>query len=167
MKAKLSVVVLPLLLLLSACASDSSRPDAAQSGSAGGAGQAPHAAATAGATSGGASVADHVATRVVYFDFDSDDLRADALRIVDGWAAYLVANPNARVRLAGHADERGTREYNVGLGERRGNAVERALTARGASSRQIDVISFGEERPVALGHNEQAWSQNRRVELTD
>lgn len=166
MKAKLLVTALPLLLL-SACASDSSRTDAERSASAGGAGQAPRAVAAPGATTGGATVADRVANRVVYFDFDSDDLRPDALAIVDSWAAYLLANPDARVRLAGHADERGTREYNVGLGERRGNAVERALMARGASSRQVDVISFGEERPVAPGHDEQSWAQNRRVELTD
>ena len=69
------------------------------------------------------------------------------------------------MRLEGHTDERGTREYNVALGERRGNAVLQAMTARGVSERQLSVTSFGEERPVSLGHDESAWSQNRRVEI--
>ena len=80
-------------------------------------------------------------------------------------AKYLTRNPGTRVRLEGHADERGTREYNVGLGERRANAVRDALLLRGVSARQISVVSYGEERPVSLGHNERAWDQNRRVEF--
>jgi peptidoglycan-associated lipoprotein len=102
---------------------------------------------------------------VLYFEFDSSELNQEGQAIAEAWAQYLAANPGVRVRLEGHADERGTREYNVGLGERRANAVQQALSSRGVGQRQISVSSFGEERPVALGHDEAAWSQNRRVEI--
>ena len=101
----------------------------------------------------------------VYFDFDKSNIRPDAYDILDAHAAFLSANPSASVRLEGHADERGTREYNLALGERRGNAAANYLTAKGASSSQIQVVSYGEERPLAEGHSESSWAQNRRVEL--
>lgn len=103
--------------------------------------------------------------RVVYFDFDSYDIRYDAQALLSAHAAYLSANSGARVRVEGHADERGTREYNMALGERRAKAAAAYLTSKGASTSQIEVISYGEERPAALGHEESSWSQNRRVEL--
>ena len=106
-----------------------------------------------------------ISQRIVYFDFDSSAVRSRDLETVANHAKYLTRNPNTRVRLEGHADERGTREYNVGLGERRANAVRDALLLRGVSARQISVVSYGEERPVSLGHNERAWDQNRRVEF--
>ncbi|PIE41920.1 MAG: peptidoglycan-associated lipoprotein [Gammaproteobacteria bacterium] len=102
---------------------------------------------------------------VVFFDFDKSNIRPDAYNTLKAHAAYLSANPSAAVRLEGHTDERGTREYNLALGERRGIAASNYLTANGASSSQITVITYGEERPVAEGHNEAAWSQNRRVEI--
>jgi len=80
-------------------------------------------------------------------------------------ATYLSAHPGAQVTLEGHADERGTREYNLGLGERRGNSVRDALLAQGANARQIDVVSYGEERPVCRESDESCWWQNRRVEI--
>ena len=101
----------------------------------------------------------------VYFDFDKSNVRPDAYEILKAHAAYLSANPSVSVRLEGHADERGTREYNLALGERRGNAASNYLTANGASSSQIQVVSYGEERPVAEANNESAWAQNRRVEI--
>lgn len=101
----------------------------------------------------------------VYFDFDKSNVRPDAVDTLRAHAAYLSANPGVSVRLEGHCDERGTREYNLALGERRGNSVANFLTANGASTSQIEVISYGEERPVAEGHNEAAWARNRRVEL--
>ena len=82
-----------------------------------------------------------------------------------GHAAYLRQFPDARVRLEGNTDERGSREYNLGLGERRGNAVQSALSAAGASSSQLNVVSYGEERPVCRQHDEACWSKNRRVEI--
>ena len=75
----------------------------------------------------------------------------------------MVANPGTRIRLEGHTDERGTREYNIALGERRAKSVERAMMLRGVAKNQISVISYGEENPVALGSNEDAWAKNRRV----
>ena len=106
-----------------------------------------------------------MSSTVVYFDFDKSNVRPDAYMTLKAHAAYLSANPGLSVRLEGHADERGTREYNLALGERRGNAAANYLTANGASSSQIQVVSYGEERPVAEGHNESSWAQNRRVEL--
>jgi peptidoglycan-associated lipoprotein len=103
--------------------------------------------------------------RIVYFDFDRAEIKSQDVPVIEAQARYLTANPNLRVRLEGHTDERGTREYNMGLGERRSNSVRDALLVRGVSARQLIVVSYGEERPVALGHNEEAWAQNRRVEF--
>ena len=102
---------------------------------------------------------------VFYFDFDKAVVKADAFEDLSAHAKYLSANPEARVVLEGHADERGTREYNMALGERRAKAVSRFLTVQGAGSNQIEVVSYGEERPAVMGHDESSWSQNRRVEL--
>lgn len=113
----------------------------------------------------GANQAVDISQRVVHFEFDSSALKAKDLEIVSNHAKYLSRNSGTRVRLEGHADERGTREYNVGLGERRANAVRDALLLRGVSARQISVVSYGEERPVSLDHNERAWAENRRVEF--
>jgi len=106
-----------------------------------------------------------LAQRTVYFAFDSTELSADGKAVVARFSKYLASHPTAKVRLEGHADERGTREYNVGLGERRGNAVQQALVAGGASASQISVVSYGEERPADPGHDEAAWGKNRRVEI--
>lgn len=103
--------------------------------------------------------------RVVYFDFDKANIRPDAIATLQAHAQYLSKNPGARVRVEGHADERGTREYNMALGERRAKAAASFLAANGASASQLEIISYGEERPVALGHEEGSWSQNRRSEL--
>ena len=101
----------------------------------------------------------------VYFDFDKSDIKPDSQAVVASWATYLSANPTSKVRLEGNTDERGTREYNIGLGERRANAVAQALEARGVSASQLTTVSYGKERPVALGHDEASWGQNRRVDL--
>lgn len=103
--------------------------------------------------------------RTVYFDFDSSEVKPGDREVIMAHAQYLAGNPDAKVVLEGHADERGTREYNIALGERRAKAVAQLMLLQGASQSQIDVISFGEERPVALGHDESAWSANRRVEI--
>ncbi len=102
---------------------------------------------------------------VIYFEFDSSEVRAQDQDIVAGHATMLNSNPNLRVRLEGHADERGSREYNIGLGERRAQSVRRALMFQGARTPQIRTVSFGEERPAAMGSTESAYSQNRRVEI--
>ena len=103
--------------------------------------------------------------RVVYFDLDQDSLKPEFQAIMGCHAKYLRDRPSARISLEGHADERGSREYNLGLGERRGNAVNSALQAAGGSASQLTVVSYGEERPVATGSDEASWSQNRRVEI--
>lgn len=106
-----------------------------------------------------------LSNNVIYFEFDSSVINADGDAVVEKYAAYLQANPASRVRLEGHADERGTREYNVGLGERRANAVESALQARGVNANQLSLLSYGEERPAVQGQGEAAWAQNRRVQI--
>ena len=103
--------------------------------------------------------------RVVYFDLDQDALKPEFQAIVGCHAKYLRDRPSARITLQGNADERGSREYNLGLGERRGNAVNSALQAAGGSASQLEVVSFGEERPVCTESGESCWSQNRRVEI--
>ena len=103
--------------------------------------------------------------RVVYFDFDKSEVKSEYRAIVAAHAAYVSANGSARVTLEGHADERGTREYNLGLGERRGNAISGLLSAAGAMGSQLDTVSYGEERPVCRVSDDSCWSQNRRVEI--
>jgi peptidoglycan-associated lipoprotein len=104
-------------------------------------------------------------TRVVYFDLDKTDIHSEFQAAISCHAAYLRQFPGARVTLEGNADERGTREYNLGLGERRGNSVSSALSGAGASSSQLNVVSYGEERPVCREHGEGCWQKNRRVEI--
>lgn len=103
--------------------------------------------------------------RVVYFDFDKSVIKPEFQQIMACHAKYLQDRPSARVRLEGNTDERGSREYNLGLGERRGNAVEAALEANGASASQITVVSYGEERPVCREHTDSCWAKNRRVNI--
>lgn len=103
--------------------------------------------------------------RVVYFDFDSYEVRPDGRAVVEANARYLTSNPGAAVILEGHTDERGTREYNIGLGDRRAEAVRRLMNALGVSPQQIRTISYGEERPAVAGHDETSYNQNRRVEI--
>ena len=106
-----------------------------------------------------------LSVRIIYFEYDSSEIRPQYRATVEAHAAYLKANPNAIVTLEGHADERGSREYNLALGERRALSVKNQLTLLGASAGQIRTVSYGEERPTANGHDESAWSQNRRVEI--
>ena len=103
--------------------------------------------------------------RVIYFDFDKSEVRAEYRPIVAAHASYVASHGSSRVTLEGHADERGTREYNLGLGERRGNSVSGLLSAAGAMGSQLDNVSYGEERPVCRVSDEDCWGQNRRVEI--
>jgi peptidoglycan-associated lipoprotein len=164
MNTYLRITACVALLSLAACTKDETRP--AEDPSAGAATTTPYtepAPSTAEVTTSAAAELPNV--RTIYFEFDSSELSGDGRQLAEAWAAYLAANPNARARLEGHCDERGTREYNVALGERRANAVRQVLTSRGASARQLSVTSYGEERPVSAGHDESAWQQNRRVEI--
>ncbi len=104
-----------------------------------------------------------LAQRVIYFDYDQSTIRSEYRELIALHARYLSENPGARMTLEGHADERGTREYNLALGERRGQAVANLMKAQGASDHQINVVSYGEERPEATCSNDSCWSQNRRA----
>ena len=102
-------------------------------------------------------------TLVIYFDFDSSDVHPDDEVVVEAHAQYLARDANLSVVLEGHADERGSREYNVALGERRANGVRDRLRLLGVADHQISTVSYGEELPEAIGHEEESWSRNRRV----
>ncbi len=164
-----------LSLGLSGCASHKPKPggqSGTESGAAGQGGVSGLGAGPAG-SAGSGSPDDEVAgpqgaqlaKRIVYFDFDNSEIKGEGTDIVAAHAKYLSSNPSARVRLEGHTDERGSREYNVGLGERRAQSVRRALMLQGASDGQISTVSYGEERPAEAGHDEAAWAKNRRVEI--
>lgn len=103
--------------------------------------------------------------RVIYFDFDASTLSDEGMRLIRAHGEFLAANPQRRMLIEGHTDERGSREYNLALGERRADAVRQALLLNGASSAQLSTVSFGEESPAVLGSSEAAWAQNRRAEL--
>lgn len=102
---------------------------------------------------------------MIYFDYDKSDLKPEARATLDAKLPLLRANANVRIRIAGHTDERGSDEYNIALGQRRAAAAKAYLVANGIAADRIDVVSFGEDRPAAMGSNEAAWSQNRRDEF--
>ena len=103
--------------------------------------------------------------RSIYFEFDSFTVADQYKPIVEAHAKYLQANRSARVSLQGHADERGSREYNIALGQKRADAVKRMMTLMGVQETAIETVSFGEEKPRNLGHDEAAWAENRRVDI--
>jgi len=125
-------------------------------------------AATGGAPAGTAqeqALAALKARSVIYFEYDSSEIRSEYVQVVAAHAAYLTKFPTARVRLEGHTDERGSREYNIGLGERRAQTVRKALQLQGVADAQVATVSYGEERPAVEGSDEAVYAQNRRVEL--
>jgi peptidoglycan-associated lipoprotein len=136
-------------------------------------------ASTAGTTPGGVSGTQQgtgaanplsdpnniLSKRSVYFEFDSFTVADQYKPIVEAHARYLAANRNARVTLQGHADERGSREYNIALGQKRADAVKRMMTVMGIQDTMIETVSFGKEKPRNMGHDEAAWAENRRVDI--
>lgn len=118
-----------------------------------------------GSANGEVTMADLLTVRLVHFDYDSSDLSNADYQTLQAHAQYLSQNPTAKVLLSGHADERGTREYNMALGERRANAVQAYLNSNGAKSSQLDTVSYGKEKPLNDGNDEAAWAENRRVEI--
>jgi peptidoglycan-associated lipoprotein len=164
------VMVMAASLGLAGCASKRPKPappsaaDAAAGATGSGANSADASAANAEAEAAGPQ-GGLLATRIIYFDFDNSEVRGAGVEVVAAHARYLAANPATRVRLEGHTDERGSREYNIGLGERRAQSVRRALLLQGAADAQISTVSYGEERPAVPGHDEAAWAKNRRVEI--
>jgi peptidoglycan-associated lipoprotein len=172
------VVILTAVLglaLVAGCHSNKPRPTATSTNAAEGADQSQTAGADASKAFGaqgdatGAGVAGpaggQLSNRTIYFDFDSSEIKSEYTSLVAAHAHYLTANPQVRIRLEGNTDERGSREYNIGLGERRAQAVRRALTLQGVPDGQITTVSYGEERPAVTGHTEEAWARNRRVEI--
>lgn len=103
--------------------------------------------------------------RTIYFEYDSSEVRSEFIPLISAHGELLASDRNRKVVLEGHADERGSREYNIALGERRAISVRRLLLSSGANNSQIRVLSYGEERPAVIGHNESAWNKNRRVEV--
>lgn len=120
-----------------------------------------------GASAKGVTAANRafLAKRVVHFDYDSSDLSTEDYQTLQAHAQFLIANANSRVALTGHTDERGTREYNMALGERRAKAVQSYLITNGVNPQQLEAVSYGKEMPINPGHNEAAWKENRRVEI--
>ena len=173
----LLVALLSAVLLLGGCASTGEAESEATGGGAA-AGSAEDAAASAASAEPAEAMPKEepkeqpkdpleeglLAQRVVYFDFDSSVIHDDSMSMLRAHGEYLSGN-GTNITVEGHADERGTREYNLALGERRADAVRRVLLANGVAANQIKVVSYGEERPAALGHNEDAWASNRRSEL--
>ncbi len=104
-------------------------------------------------------------TTIFYFGFDKDTVNRDDVNAIAAHGLYLAKHPNAGVTLEGHTDQRGSREYNVGLGERRDKTVKQLLEMNGANPNQIKMVSYGQEKPAAFGHDEASYAQNRRVEI--
>ena len=103
--------------------------------------------------------------RSVYFDFDSNAVKDEYRPLIQAHARYMVDHPDTRIRIEGNCDERGSREYNLALGQRRAEAVKKIMTVLGVPDNRIETISFGEEKPVALGHDEASWAKNRRADI--
>jgi peptidoglycan-associated lipoprotein len=178
MKRTLFALSLLGALLLAGCASTPTEDEAGGApisdtyGGAGGGGADGSGASTMGAAGAGAwtgSPLDNpdspLSTRVIYFEYDSSEIRSEFRPVLRAHAEYLAANPGQSLILEGHADERGSREYNIALGERRADSVKRVMVAEGAAPGQLSVVSYGEERPASLGIGEEAMSLNRRVEI--
>lgn len=104
--------------------------------------------------------------RIVYFGYDSYSVQPEFQSLIEGNARFLKANPQRRVSIEGHTDERGGREYNLALGQKRSEAVRRSLTLLGVNDSQIEAVSFGKEKPAVTGSGESVWAQNRRAEIT-
>lgn len=171
-----SLTIALSLAFVAGCSSTGGTQDGSSAGTAGsgaGAGGAGTSGYGSGQTSssglGGGTGAGQMAgsqipdARTIYFAFDSDTIRPEFQSVLQANARYLSANPGTSVILQGHTDERGTREYNLALGERRANAVKRYLDVQGVSPSQLEVVSYGEERAAVRGHTEDAYAKNRRV----
>ncbi len=192
----LSLAALTALALIAGCESPSKVAAGALApvetrtpvATAGGAGSNPGGAAAAGTAQSGVSTVDLASRsvsvgqagaagatallaapsqRVVYFDFDSFVIKDEFKGLLDGHAKVLIRQANKRLVVEGHTDERGGREYNLALGQKRAEAVLKSLTLLGVSDKQIEAVSFGEERPASAGADESAWALNRRAELKD
>ncbi len=161
-----AITLLFTAALLAACSGSSKKEEEAAAATAAEAARQAEAQAAAAAQAEQTARYDAAmaAGSVFYFDYDSYTLKPEAIDALDAHITYLASNDQT-VRLEGHTDERGTREYNMALGERRANAVRDYMVVNGVPSHRIETVSYGEERPLAYGSGEANWSQNRRVEL--
>jgi peptidoglycan-associated lipoprotein len=178
------IILITMLAFLIASCGDKIKPDGEEAANTAGAEDS--SGATAGSIDGGSGIGGSaleggmlvsyeenaindpknvLSEKIIYFAFDSNTVGDEYVELVKHHGKYLSFNPKASVRLEGHADERGTREYNVALAERRAQAVKQLMLYEGAGNNQITVISYGEEKPVAFGHDEESMSLNRRVEI--
>ncbi|MFC5606499.1 peptidoglycan-associated lipoprotein Pal [Variovorax soli] len=168
LKLKSTICSLAVLALIAGCSSTKLDDSAANGAGAGGAGSGGAASGVAPVTidpnaqtaAGPVGVA-----RIVYFDYDSYTIKPEFQSLIDGHARFLKANAQRRISIEGHTDERGGREYNLALGQKRSEAVRRALTLLGVNDAQIEAVSFGKEKPAAQGTGEDVWAQNRRAEI--
>jgi peptidoglycan-associated lipoprotein len=154
-------------LLLAACSTPSEEASTTSGSGSSGTGTTSQSSGTPGSTIPGPAAGSQEELTVevgdrVFFDYDKYDVRADQRGTVEALAAWLDTNPSVTLTIEGHCDERGTREYNLALGERRANAVRDYLVALGANPARLTTVSYGEERPAVLGSNDSAWAQNRR-----
>ena len=157
-----------LISLLSACASKSTQPTAEVEDKSVGSSRSSESSPTTGAVPNLNPLTDPnniLSKRSVYFDFDSYVVKDEYRSLVQAHAQYLRDNGNARVLLQGNTDERGSREYNLALGQRRADSVKNAMTLSGAKESQIESVSLGEEKPRGLGHDEASWAENRRTDI--
>jgi peptidoglycan-associated lipoprotein len=166
---KRTIYSLAIVALIAGCSSGTKLNDTPVVDRAGGTGQG------SGATTGVAPVtidpnAQNAAgpvgvARIVYFDYDSYTVKPEYQSLIDGHARFLKANPQRRISIEGHTDERGGREYNLALGQKRSEAVRRALSLLGVGDSQVEAVSFGKEKPAVQGSGESVWAQNRRAEI--
>jgi peptidoglycan-associated lipoprotein len=168
-KTLVLLMVVAASIGLAACGPKAQKPDASATNTSQNAGAYASGVGQASSTEEGAEAPGPqeglLAKRTIYFDFDSSEIRGEGTDIVAAHAKYLASRGGIKVRLEGHTDERGSREYNIGLGERRAQAVRRALMLQGVTEAQITTVSYGEERPAVQGSDEAAYAKNRRVEL--
>ncbi len=173
MRKILMILMLAAALTSAGCASKKPKPGASQSTQVGAEAADASGAGSDAANAGSVGTDEDVAgpqsgllvKRIIYFDFDSSEITGEGTDVVAAHSKYLASHASTRVRLEGNTDDRGSREYNIGLGERRAQAVRRALLLQGASEPQIATVSYGAERPAVVGNDEAAWSKNRRVEI--
>jgi len=169
-------MVMGLALVLAACSGQRSRPAtstaspvaAVESGASSAGAQGATATGGAGGQEGSGALGAAGALgsqRVIYFDYDSDEIRPEYVDVIAAHGRFLAGNGSVRIRLEGNTDERGSREYNIGLGERRAQTVKRALALQGVREAQLATVSYGEERPAVAGADESAYARNRRVEI--
>lgn len=172
MKFKLSRVILVLLVaVMAACSSTGDKQEGAVSIE--DKGTSADGSAVSSGAAGSSSFSNYslddpnspLAQRVIYFEYDSAEITMDGQDLLAHHARYLVANPAVHVTLEGHTDERGSREYNIALGDRRALSVQRVLELNGVAPEQVTVVSYGEEKSAADGNSDAAWRLNRRVEL--